>query len=671
MIINLIGFLLVLVISAHVLVIVGLYRQRIAPFFVPLYIYLNILMIGIEVSTLFFLQTSMSGILPVVFDVRLIIEAFVPPILIALNQAYNSGNVWPKIKLKNLIFWGISLLIAVLVLDGKMIEGAVSKNAIIYPNYGKLYVLFLVYFYFCIIYIFVDFLRNNRSVKPDSEARQIKKLIVLIIPVFLILFSVLHLSPYFGFIHPVLLISYPILSVLLIFMAFKFHLFEYDERSVNAISFFLVSLFFLVIFSFTSMRFQSWIFILLIPLLLLIFKFYQTIQFYIGRTLHSQNSSEMYHLEEELETLFTETGKYVDNQALAQFLGEYAQNVLRCSKCAVITSQFDIHPYQILYLKGLSKENIEPILTTANSPLLEKLELERKLLNKFDHLPQSNIYQNMESNQLYLMIPLVSQSTLEGFIFLGGERRFTRFLKKDLEFIKFLSLSAANAFHNIQSIQTAVQTQKMADLGIMASQLAHDFQSFITLVKLDTSGENRLRQRADYMEKLVRDLLNFAQPKDLQLTMVNINELIDMTLDVIKIPDNVLLERHYSQSIPQINIDLDQMRRVFLNLFENSINAMADKGGRLKITTRPLRLLSPMRRNTWMYIEIFDEGKGIPEEFLERIFDPFFTTRKNEGGNGLGLAIVKQIIGRHKGFIDVTSKLSKGTIFNIRLPYII
>ena len=84
MIINLIGFLLVLVISAHVLVIVGLYRQRIAPFFVPLYIYLNILMIGIEVSTLFFLQTSMSGILPVVFDVRLIIEAFVPPILIGM-----------------------------------------------------------------------------------------------------------------------------------------------------------------------------------------------------------------------------------------------------------------------------------------------------------------------------------------------------------------------------------------------------------------------------------------------------------------------------------------------------------------------------------------------------------------------------------------------------------
>jgi signal transduction histidine kinase len=55
---------------------------------------------------------------------------------------------------------------------------------------------------------------------------------------------------------------------------------------------------------------------------------------------------------------------------------------------------------------------------------------------------------------------------------------------------------------------------------------------------------------------------------------------------------------------------------------------------------------------------------------LEKIFDPFFTTRKKEGGSGMGLAIVKQIITSHQGSIDVTSKLGKGTIFNIRLPYL-
>jgi len=671
MMINLIGFLIALVIFAHVLVIVGLYRQKVMPFFVPLYIYLNILMIVIEICALFFLQTSRLEILSAVFDARLIVEAFVPPILVALNQAYNSGVAWPKPKLNNFFFWGMSMLIAIFVLQGKMISGVVNLNGIFFPQYGRFYPLFLSYFYFCLIYVFVDFLRKNKNVGTDSEAGTIRKLILVVLPVFLILFSFLHLSPYLGFIHPVILFSYPILSLMLIYLAFKFHLFDYNERGVNAISFFLVSLLYLVIFSFISIRFQVWSFILLIPLLLLVFKLYQMIEFYTVRILHTRNFSEMYNLEEELEVLFTETGKYIDNQALAQFLGEYAQKVLRCSKCAVITAQFDIRPYQILYLEGFEKEQIDPILTTSNSPLLEKLELERQVLNKFDYLPHSSVYKQMEASQLYLMIPLIAHSKLEGFIFLGGEKRITRFLKKDLEFIRFFSISAGHAFHNIQSIQNTVQTQKMADLGIVASQLAHDFQSFITLVKLDTSEEDRVRQRANYMEKLVKDLLNFAKPKELQLTMVDINELVDMTLDVIKIPDNIVLERHYSQSIPKINIDIDQMRRVFMNLFENSVNAMKDKGGRLKVTTRPLRLLSPMRRNTWMYIEILDEGKGIPEEFLEKIFDPFFTTRKNEGGNGLGLAIVKQIITRHKGFIDVTSKLNKGTIFNIRLPYLI
>ncbi len=97
---------------------------------------------------------------------------------------------------------------------------------------------------------------------------------------------------------------------------------------------------------------------------------------------------------------------------------------------------------------------------------------------------------------------------------------------------------------------------------------------------------------------------------------------------------------------------------------------MKDTGNkRIKITTRPLRPISKVRRNPWIYIEILDEGIGIPEENLDKIFDPFFTTRKNEGGNGMGLAIVKQIIDRHHGFIDVTSRPGKGTIFNIRLPY--
>ncbi len=58
-----------------------------------------------------------------------------------------------------------------------------------------------------------------------------------------------------------------------------------------------------------------------------------------------------------------------------------------------------------------------------------------------------------------------------------------------------------------------VQSQKMAELGLLASQLAHDFQSFVTLVKLETRDNSQLKQHANYTEKLVKDLLHYARPK--------------------------------------------------------------------------------------------------------------------------------------------------------------
>jgi len=71
---------------------------------------------------------------------------------------------------------------------------------------------------------------------------------------------------------------------------------------------------------------------------------------------------------------------------------------------------------------------------------------------------------------------------------------------------------------------------------------------------------------------------------------------------------------------------------------------------------------------TAMHIRVRDTGTGIPEDILPSIFDPFFSTRKEAGGSGLGLAITKKIIERHRGSIQVTSRLGEGTVFQIVLP---
>jgi signal transduction histidine kinase len=413
-----------------------------------------------------------------------------------------------------------------------------------------------------------------------------------------------------------------------------------------------------------------YIFFLTIPVILGLLIIYRAFDHVSVKKIKERTIEAEYDLEDELVTLFSETEKYIDNQALAQFIGELSLKVLKSQKCAVITSRFDIKPYQISYLNGFDTEDIENLLSATHSPFIETIEFNRTILNKFELLPSSALYQLMDRHHLYLGIPMVSKNNLLGLILLGGDRKLFHMSGKDLKFAKFLSIKAGSAFENIQEIQKVVQSQKMADLGTMASQLAHDFQSFISLVKLQTKGNEPLRQHASHMEKIVKDLLNYTRPKDLRLTQVNMNQLIDMSLDLVELPSHITVEKHYSESVPQISVDVDQMRRVFVNLFENSIKSIHQNRGRLKISTRPLRPLSTFRRNTWLYLEILDDGEGIPEEFLEKIFDPFFTTRKKEGGSGMGLAIVKQIITSHQGSIDVTSKLGKGTIFNIRLPYL-
>lgn len=373
---------------------------------------------------------------------------------------------------------------------------------------------------------------------------------------------------------------------------------------------------------------------------------------------------------EKLERFAAEIANFTDFPRLWPFVANFCKTTFSISNIAIITAQYDVSPYQIDYIQGFPEADIKSLLIHENFALLENLESARQPLNKPDLSAGSGIFDLMDQRHISLAIPVVKQKELLAVILLGSDAPDAPPLQNRLPQLKMMSFQVARAMANIYTIQNMVQAQKMAELGMLASQLAHDFRSFISLTKTQIKDNERLAKHAAYMEKMVQDLLNYARPQELKFTGVNINDLIEMTLELVQIPPAIKIEKHFSDSLPKLQLDIHQMRRAFSNLLENSIRAMRiNENGRIKITTKELRPLSKYRPNPWVYVEILDEGVGIPEEYLERIFDPFFTTRKNEGGNGLGLAIVKQIITRHSGFIDVSSKPGKGTIFNIRLPH--
>jgi two-component system nitrogen regulation sensor histidine kinase NtrY len=123
-------------------------------------------------------------------------------------------------------------------------------------------------------------------------------------------------------------------------------------------------------------------------------------------------------------------------------------------------------------------------------------------------------------------------------------------------------------------------------------------------------------------------------------------------------PD-ISFEIHAEPEIPELSLDWEQMKRVMINLIDNSIGAMDGKGS-IQVALSFDPILKIVR------LELSDTGKGVPPEDKIRLFEPYFSTKKT--GMGLGLSIVSTIIEDHNGFIRVQDNQPKGTKFIIELP---
>ena len=123
-----------------------------------------------------------------------------------------------------------------------------------------------------------------------------------------------------------------------------------------------------------------------------------------------------------------------------------------------------------------------------------------------------------------------------------------------------------------------------------------------------------------------------------------------------------------------IQSDSIALERILLNLIQNAVHAMNEKG-RLEIRLRPAGQHDPLPKynppgkgKRWIELIVADNGKGMDKQTKERIFDPFFTTKKVGTGSGLGLTIVHSLVEQANGIIRVASAPQKGTSFHIYFP---
>jgi two-component system, NtrC family, sensor kinase len=240
----------------------------------------------------------------------------------------------------------------------------------------------------------------------------------------------------------------------------------------------------------------------------------------------------------------------------------------------------------------------------------------------------------------------------------------------------------------IAALEQLRHTERLATLGRLSSGIAHELGTPLNVVsgraKLIinenlneeeiTECSRIIKEQAERMTKLIRQLLDFARRRAPQKSLVDLKNLSCQVIEMLNPAagnQKVLLELLEDGDIPLISIDPFQVQQVLINLVMNGIQAMPD-GGHLEIKLRTTCACHPgsrgCREQNYAAIYIKDEGKGISGNNINHLFEPFFTTKKVGEGTGLGLSIAYGIVQEHGGWIDVKSNLDKGSCFTIYLP---
>jgi signal transduction histidine kinase/CheY-like chemotaxis protein len=249
--------------------------------------------------------------------------------------------------------------------------------------------------------------------------------------------------------------------------------------------------------------------------------------------------------------------------------------------------------------------------------------------------------------------------------------------EEDLELLALFSAQAAVAIRNTYEIER-LRSGALAALGRMATQVAHELKNPLAGLRLyarhletrlSAKGDNtgaevarKLTSTVDHLADVVSDITAFGRPPELHLALMDLHTLLDECLTFARARvaiDEVEIVTRYDDTCPPAYLDARELRKAFLNLVLNGLEALG-AGGRLTVTTA----CSAADRTVTVTIE--DTGVGMNEDMLARIFDLFYTTKPE--GTGLGMAIVRSVIDRHRGMLSIDSSPGRGTRVVVRLP---
>jgi PAS domain S-box-containing protein len=235
------------------------------------------------------------------------------------------------------------------------------------------------------------------------------------------------------------------------------------------------------------------------------------------------------------------------------------------------------------------------------------------------------------------------------------------------------------------------QAEKMQAVGHLAGGIAHDFNNILGAIlgygelAQQKAADSDLKRYIDTImdagnraKALVTQILSYSRAEGAEKIPVIVGPIVQEVADLIRgsSSQGIQVECRIEAGEAAVLGDPTRLHQLLMNLSTNAVHAMGEKGS-LEITVAREEIRTPRAVRTgemppgdYVCVTVKDSGHGIAPEVIDRIFEPFFTTKPAGRGTGLGLALVHSVVVEHKGFLEVTSELGRGTTFTVWMPQV-
>lgn len=338
-------------------------------------------------------------------------------------------------------------------------------------------------------------------------------------------------------------------------------------------------------------------------------------------------------------------------------------------------------------------------ITVSNTDAqAQQIDLQESLFNHIRETRQGVIIENTSDNDFWknveadptrsaVVAPLFGRHDLLGLLFLTHEQE-NYFTLDHILLLQAIASQAAIAIENVRLYQNVTEEQKQIEKikNEFIATASHDLKNPIMSISgystLLTKAGPLNHQQEEFVGRIqnsTKNMLELVQNM-LQLTEIDLQQMNGNQSDVDAIELLKEITAEYQMQAQQkeqtlgfqttltdafVHGDVLQLKQTFRNLIGNAIK-YTPNSGKILISAKPA--------NGFVEIQVQDTGYGIPAADLPHIFDRFYRVRSGKAteveGNGLGLAIVKSIVEKHKGEVQVESKVNEGTIFTIQLPLV-